>query len=152
MRGLVVLLSLAFAPAAFANEFTVTSNGDSGGGTLRQAILDSNANVAVVNTIDFDLPPSASVINLTSELPSITDGVVIDGTLSGATNGVQNPRIDGRIGPDTVLSTGIQFNIASAAQAQIRGLTITRFPHGTRPRHRFRHCRGQLHRHRQLGE
>ena len=30
----------------------------------------------------------------------------------------------------TLLSTGIQFNIVSAAQAQIRGLTITSFQTG----------------------
>ncbi len=124
--GSVVLLALALAPSAFANTFTVTTPADSGPGSLRQAILDSNANLAIVDTIRFDLAPSSSVILPASDLPPITDGVVIDGTLSGAINGVQQPRLVG----SPTLSTGIQFNIPSAAQAQIRGITITNFQTG----------------------
>ncbi len=38
--------------------FVVSNTGDSGPGTFRQAILDSNAATGQSNTIDFDIPES----------------------------------------------------------------------------------------------
>jgi hypothetical protein len=60
---------------------TVTSLADSGPGTLRQAILDTNA-VPAANDIQFD--PSLFAggpvsINLTAALPTVTDSVTIAG-------------------------------------------------------------------------
>jgi hypothetical protein len=60
--------------------FTVTRNTDSGPGSLRQAILDSNAATGVTNTIDFDIPgPGEPTIAPVSPLPMITNPVWIDG-------------------------------------------------------------------------
>src|SRR5437764_130147 len=57
-----VALSLSFAGTAVAGTdktFTVTTTADSGAGSLRQAILDSNANRPLLtNTIQFAIPGS----------------------------------------------------------------------------------------------
>ncbi len=62
--------------------FSVTTTGDSGPGSLRQAILDSNVTTTSgTNTIDFDIPgPGVETIDLASPLPPITTSVLIDGT------------------------------------------------------------------------
>ncbi len=63
----------------------VINTNDSGVGSLRQAILDSNASVGVIDTINFAIAgmgiPS---IALTSALPTVTDPVIIDGTTEPA--------------------------------------------------------------------
>jgi len=58
--------------------FFVTSNLDSGPGTLRQAILDANANAPAYDVIDFE-ELNSEVITLTTPLPAITDPVHLDG-------------------------------------------------------------------------
>jgi len=76
---LLVLLAAASARAA---TFTVTNTGDSGGGSLRQAITDANA-VAGPHTIAFDIPGSGvQTIAVPSNLPLATSagGLTIDGT------------------------------------------------------------------------
>src|SRR4030095_8251296 len=60
--------------------FTVTNTSDSGSGSLRQAILDANAN-AGSDMIDFNIPGAGvHTIMPASALPTITDPVTIDGT------------------------------------------------------------------------
>ncbi len=59
--------------------FMVTNDGDEGPGTLRQAILDANANSGA-DTINFAIDTGAVIINLFSDLPDIADPVIIDGT------------------------------------------------------------------------
>src|SRR5262249_33721535 len=62
--------------------FYVGNTADSVPGTLRQAILDSNASPPQigVNNIEFELTPGAvSFIHLKSSLPVITAAVNIDG-------------------------------------------------------------------------
>lgn len=57
----------------------MTSNGDSGAGTLRQAILDANS-IAGPDLITFNIAVgSPFIIQPLSALPAITDPVVIDG-------------------------------------------------------------------------
>src|SRR4051812_14647086 len=59
--------------------FMVSSLGDSGPGTLRQAILDSNAANDPTSTIDFAIPGSGvQTIRPRSALPDITAPVLID--------------------------------------------------------------------------
>src|SRR6516165_2495838 len=59
--------------------FQVTSAADSGRGTLRQAILDSNGTPGP-NAIGFAIGSGAATIALQSALPTITQPVTIDGT------------------------------------------------------------------------
>ncbi len=61
--------------------FTVTNTGDSGAGSLRQAILNSDGATPGPNTIDFDISGTGvQTISLLSALPNITVPVLIDGT------------------------------------------------------------------------
>src|SRR6516225_1277340 len=60
--------------------FTVNNTADSGPGSLRQAILDSNVATGQSNTIDFAIPgPGVHTIAPASPLPPITNPVLIDG-------------------------------------------------------------------------
>ncbi len=58
--------------------YMVTNTADSGPGSLRQAILDSNAH-PFTNTIDFDIT-GGTIILPQSPLPPITNPVIIDAT------------------------------------------------------------------------
>src|SRR5438128_1811143 len=64
--------------------YLVTNTSDSGAGSLRQAILDANAN-AGADTIQFSIGTQGSqqTISPTSALPSLTDQVTIDGWTQG---------------------------------------------------------------------
>lgn len=81
--------------------FIVTNTGDNGGvnptagagtGTLRQAIVDSDANYpgyGLTNTIDFNIPGNGlQSITLADDLPAIYAPVVIDGTSQPGFSGV----------------------------------------------------------------
>jgi len=88
----VVIAAVVLASPAWADNYTVNTNADSGEGSLRQAIIDADATTDVADTINFELGSSAATITLTSaQLPTITDGagLTIDGgsadiTISGA--------------------------------------------------------------------
>ena len=57
----------------------VTNTNDTGAGSLRQAILDANANATTTETISFNIP-GAGVRTITplSPLPTITGPLVLD--------------------------------------------------------------------------
>src|SRR5271157_2910473 len=60
--------------------FLVINTVDSGPGSLRQAILDSNAATGETDTIDFSIPgDGVQTIAPVSPLPAITQAVLIDG-------------------------------------------------------------------------
>ena len=82
---LAAALAALVSCAASAATFTVTSTGDAGAGTLRQAILDANAAVGA-DTIAFNITGSGvHTITLASTLPALTSPVTIDGyTQAGA--------------------------------------------------------------------
>lgn len=66
--------------AKFATTFVVTTTADSGAGSLRQAILNANANLATgPDTITFSFATTTTITLNTAEL-LITDSVVITGT------------------------------------------------------------------------
>jgi hypothetical protein len=59
--------------------FPVTSTGDAGPGSLRQAILSANA-APGPNTIAFNIGGAAQTITPLTPLPAVTTPVVLDGT------------------------------------------------------------------------
>src|SRR5438067_10009320 len=60
--------------------FTVTTTADAGPGSLRQAILDANANPGL-DTIAFAIGDGGvQTIRPSSALPTVTDPVLLDGT------------------------------------------------------------------------
>jgi len=134
-RFRVVFVLLLAASSLAAATFTVTNTNDSGPGSLRQAILDANAN-AGADTIAFNIPGGGvQTITPATDLPQITDGVTIDGyTQPGssvntdpiATNAVLTILLDGITGiNDNGLSVG-----ASAGGTTIRGLAFINWGRG----------------------
>jgi hypothetical protein len=103
--------------------FVVTDPADSGPGTLRQAILDANSNLAstAADVIAFNLPGERPVrtIRPLSALPEVTGLVTIDGrTQPGAA-----VELDGSLaGPDV---NGLA--VSATKGSLIRGLVINRF-------------------------
>jgi titin len=86
LQRLAVLLAAAASILVGAGSgsagavFTVTTTADSGPGSLRQAILDANANPGK-DRIEFAIPgPGVHVIGPQTVLPPTTDPVVIDGS------------------------------------------------------------------------
>ena len=125
-------IETALAPSAAFQEhwngllatYTVTSTADSGAGTLRQAILNANANGGP-DTISFAIAGTGThTIAPTSALPTITGQVTIDGTTddSFAANG-NRPAIilagtNAGIGVDGLVLT------STADGSKIRGLVV----------------------------
>lgn len=77
--GVVVVLLLRISTVFAASTYTVTNTNDSGAGSLRQAILDANANGGA-DSISFNIAGAGvhTIAPLTN-LPEITDQVTIDG-------------------------------------------------------------------------
>jgi hypothetical protein len=72
---LAALITIIFISPAIANTFPVTTTSDSGAGSLRQAILDANANVGA-DIISFNIPGSGvHTITPVTFLPLVTDSV-----------------------------------------------------------------------------
>ncbi len=121
--GLAFLLAAsAAARPPVAAILTVTTSADSGAGSLRQAILDSNASAAVVDTIQFSIGGGGvQTIAPTSALPAITDPCTIDGTTQTGYAGAPLIEIDG---VSAGSATGLTL---SAPNVTVRGLAVTRF-------------------------
>jgi len=126
---LIVGLILIFSNSINATSFTVTSIGDNGGvnpavtagtGTLRQAIVDANADAtattAAPHTITFS-GAGIGQINLTAALPALTRPIKIDGGTLG------NVVING--GASGSITWGFLLNSASAAGSILTNLVIS---------------------------
>ena len=100
--------------------FAVTSNVDSGEGTLRKAIKDANASGAPA-TITFDLPAGARTIQPLSFLPQIRVPVTIDGTTQSGYSGTPIVELNGTFAG---LSDGLEL---FGGNSTIRGLAINGF-------------------------
>jgi hypothetical protein len=112
----------ASAPPAV---YLVTNTNDSGAGSLRQAILNSNASVGVGDEIDFNIPGSGvQTITPVTPLPVITDSVLLDGQSQPGYDGVHPLiQLDGSqlAAPNAVLTI-------TGGAIQIYGLGIIRGP------------------------
>jgi hypothetical protein len=106
--------------------FTVSNTNDSDAGSLRQAILDANANPGA-DRIVFEIGSGLQTISPASELPAITDPVDIDGsTQSSRGRRGSSPMIelDGNLaGP---VSSGLTV-LPGGRGSRIAGLVINRF-------------------------
>jgi S-layer homology domain len=114
--------------------FTVTNTFDSGTGSLREAIGDSNASPGD-NTIHFAIPGTGPfTIQLTSALPAITNPVILDGySQSGASpntnppgqgfNSVLEIQISGTE-PPTFGCLDVEAGNGETLAMEVRGLVI----------------------------
>ncbi len=106
--------------------FSVTTTADSGTGTLRQAILDANANGPSRDTIAFNIPAGPLDVLFTisplSPLPDVEQPIVIDGATQPEYAGVPNVYIDGS-------SAGAFVNGLRlwGANSDVRGIGVTSF-------------------------
>ena len=80
---------VCLAPASYAATFTVSSSDDAGPGTLRQAILDANANPGA-DQIVF----TVGTVITTFSLPVITSPVSIDGSFGSSRVTINGPLFD----------------------------------------------------------
>ena len=102
--------------------FLVDSTADAGAGTLRQAILDANAN-AGPDSIEFDIAGGGvNTITLAAALPDITDTVIIDATTEPDFAGTPVVELNG----NGVTGDGLSF-VAGSNGSQVRGLVVNRF-------------------------
>jgi hypothetical protein len=102
--------------------FPVTSTGDSGPNTLRQAILDANANPGV-DLITFNISAvGVQVIKPATPLPSITDAVKIDGTTQPGYASTPLIQLDG-----TLAGTGANGLSITTSNCTLLGLDVTHF-------------------------
>lgn len=99
------------------NVYIVTNTGDSGPGSLRQAILNANANTGP-DTIQFAIVGAARAITLSAALPTITGVLAIDGSTQAGVS-VVGSRVSSAI-------TGLAFATA-ASDSYVGGLTISGF-------------------------
>jgi hypothetical protein len=105
--------------------FAVTTTADNGAGSLRQAILDSNADPLGTNTIDFNIPGSGvRSIAPMSPLPAITNPVLIDGTSQPGYSGAPLIELSGS------QAGGGDGLIITASGVTVRGLDINSFSQG----------------------
>lgn len=112
---------------AKADTFIVTSNADSGPGTLREAITLANANGAgVVDYIHFNISDQAitgRTIALLSQLPDLNSNLVIDGsTQPGSKIGVSDAKI--RISTATGVRLEYVFRIIDRENHSFYGIHI----------------------------
>jgi Ca2+-binding RTX toxin-like protein len=124
LRGLVVVVCVlawsgSSADPALAIIYPVTSTGDSGAGSLRDAITSANATPGL-DTIDFAIGTGAQTISPTSVLPAITDPVNIDGTSQPGFAGTPLVHLDG-----TGAGSGATGLVVTAGSSTVRGLEIT---------------------------
>jgi hypothetical protein len=103
--------------------YTVSTTNDSGAGSLRQAILDANADHGP-DTIAFNIGGGGvQTIRPTSPLPTITAPVTIDGTTQPGYAGTPLIVLNGAIaGPN---ATGL--NLTGGGTSTVRGLVVNGF-------------------------
>jgi hypothetical protein len=105
--------------------FLVASVADNGPGSLRQAILDSNAATGQTNTITFSIPGTGiHTITPLASLPAITQAVVVDGFSQPGYAGTPLIEVSGQS-----VSSGDGLTII-ASGSTIRGLAIGEFVFG----------------------
>ena len=108
--------------AGRAGTFTVTNANDFGDGSLRAAVSNANT-IAGVDLINFDIPGAGPfTINLASNLQSILEPVIIDGTTQPGYAGRPLVELDGASAAGN--GTGIWLLTSNCV---IKGLAINRF-------------------------
>ena len=104
--------------------FTVTNTHDSGTGSLRQAIISSNATTgSAVNAIDFKIGSGGThTISLQSALPAVSHPAVIDGNTQPGTGAA--PRIVLNGNSAGASAVGLKL---TASNSKVEGLAIVNF-------------------------
>lgn len=134
MHGWAVELELFQAPVS--GDLVVVNTNDSGPGSLRQAILDANADPSTPNDVIFEIPASdpgfdgsTFAIRPLSPLPALRRATTVDGSTQAAFTGDTNPD-----GPEIFLDGSLQptdGGLQLADDNVVTGLVVSGFPgHG----------------------
>jgi FG-GAP-like repeat/FG-GAP repeat len=105
--------------------FVVSNTGDSGPGSLRQAIIDSNSTAGETNTIDFNISGiGVQTVAPLTPLPAISNPVLLDGETQPGYSGTPEIELSGSDagGGDGLTITG--------SDVTVRGLDINNFSQG----------------------
>jgi len=125
MRNVWIAVALSLlAAGASAATFTVTNTNDSGPGSLRQAIVDSNAS-GTPATIAFSIGSGQQTITPLSVLPFITNQVAIDATTQPGYAGHPLIRLDGSSATVVTVEPEHGGLVLHAAGSSVSGLSIT---------------------------
>ncbi|MEJ7559212.1 MAG: hypothetical protein WKF66_12960 [Pedobacter sp.] len=137
MRIRIILLLccfLLFRPELSAEDILVTSNADSGPGTLREALATAGTNGNTnIDRITFNLPGSSPldrIIEIRTELPTITTDVIIDASTQSGPNAAINGAkvtIDGRSFDYVPQQTQTLFKIINVGRFELYGIVIRNF-------------------------
>jgi hypothetical protein len=94
IAGLATAIAVLFPAVTSAATFTVTTTADTGAGSLRQAIIDSNnsAEAGRQNVIQFAIPSPVAPITPATDLPVIFGGVLIDASPNQAPRPTRTPK------------------------------------------------------------
>jgi len=127
MKLALTLLLITCTYAALATTFTVTTNADSGPGSLREAITQAGANAtATADLIVFNITDQSRAgrtITLASPLPALSSNLTIDGTTQpGTPFGISAARII--ITKPYGLSIVAFFSMVGVSNIQIYGLFL----------------------------
>lgn len=126
------LVAALHAGSSAAAVYTVTNVADAGAGSLRQALLDANANPGL-DEIHFNIPGSGvHAIAVASTLPGISSPVVIDGyTQPGSavnTAGLgTNAQLRIEVRPGSPGTSGGFILLVGSGGSTIRGLVVNSF-------------------------
>ncbi len=123
-RGYDRVASMAcdIGPFEAGNIFVVTNSSDSGAGSLRQALTDSNATANIgtsPNQIQFAIGSGAQLIALASSLPALTQPVIVDGWSQPGFNGAPLIEINGN-------GAGEVFRVSGGGSI-IRGFVLNNY-------------------------
>ncbi len=127
-----ILYFFQIGTASGQSTYTVTNPNDSGSGSLREAMVNANTNPGL-DTIQFDLGGGGAFdIKVLSNLPIITEAVVIDGfSQQGSIPPTENNAavyivvIDGRI-DESGMNYGFEIG-CPVSNCTIKGFTIQNF-------------------------
>ncbi len=104
------------------SDYVVINTNDYGDGSFRRAITDANSNPGL-DRIIFNIPGvNVHTITPVSQLPSITDSVIIDGATQFGYNGTPLIEIDG-----SSCNAGSNGLVITAGKSIVRGLIINSF-------------------------
>lgn len=114
--------AVAVTQSAPVSTYTVTNNNDSGAGSLRRAINDANF-YAGADAIHFNIPGAGPhSIHALSNLPTITDPVIVDATTQPGYAGTPRIEIHGTVGEFN--RDGLTIAVGNSV---VRGLAVNRF-------------------------
>jgi hypothetical protein len=129
-RAVIILCCAAATTRAWCATYVVTNTGDTGDGSLRQAILSANLSTNVPDDIRFTIPGTGPhSISPTTPLPALTDPVVIDGYSQPAAspNTLSN-------GDNAVLQIVLRESLViDTTNSTVRGLAIRQIQVGATP-------------------